>query len=184
MIFTCRQFAPRRILPVALLLALALSACTIQLAPDYDASVVSSLNKANTDAQTLFASISYGVPASSFDKREQQYNNVIGEFSALVSQLEARPMPQPPSFFSKALPPNDVKEINLLTAAPSIDALKHLVGTLTMMRDTDRKMGLPPSTPQACVQGAGAGMPTACLFENSYKADFNDALTYETALQR
>jgi hypothetical protein len=168
-----------------LALALALGACTVQLAPAYDASVVTALNTANTQTQTLFASISAGVTPATFSTREQQYDAVIGQFAAIESQLQARPTPAPPSTFffdSKTLPPNDTKLIQTLTSAPSIADVSTLVDTLTTMRDTDRKMGLPPSTPHDCV--AGAPNPTACLFENSYKISFNDALTYEMALQR
>jgi hypothetical protein len=162
---------------------LALSACTVQLAPAYDPSVVTGLNAANVQTQTLFATVSTGVTPGTFPSREAQYNTVIGQFSAIESQLEARPMPSGvPGFLTDHLPPADAKAIHTLSTAPSIADVKTLIDTLTVMRDTDRKMGLPPSTPRDCV--VGTGNPTACLFENSYRISFNDALTYEMALQR
>jgi len=157
-----------------------LGGCTIQLAPSYDASIVTGLNTANTQAQTMFATVSAGVTKDTYATREAQYNAIIGQFAALDSQVAARPMPQPPSFLSfaqKQLPPSDISKIPLLNTAPSKGALDNVVTTLTKMRDTDAKFGLMAGT---CPD---ATSPT-CGFKRQYELDFDSALTYETALQR
>ena len=159
--------------------ALWLAGCTIQLAPNYDASIVAGLNAANTQTQTMFATVSSGATKETYaSAREAQYNAVIGQFSALDAQIAARAMPQPPSFFfsKPALPPSDVSQIPRLNA-PSKDALDHIVATLTKMRDTDAAMGLAAGT---C---PGSFTPT-CGFKQDYMQNFDSALTYESALQR
>ncbi len=164
----------------AIVSLIVLGGCTIQLAPSYDASIVTGLNTANTQAETMFATVSSGVTKDTYATREAQYNAIIGQFSALDSQVAARPMPQPPSFLSfaqKQLPPSDVSKIPLLTNAPSKDALDHIVVTLTMMRDTDARAGLVAGMCPA------ATSPT-CGFKHDYEQNFDSALTYETALQR
>lgn len=158
-----------------------LGSCTIQLAPSYDASVVTGLNAANTQTETMFATVSSGVTKDSFATREAQYNAIIGQFSALESQVAARPMPQPPSFLSfghKQLPPSDVSQIPLLNNAPSKDALAHIVTTLTQMRNLDARAGLAAATCPAMPS------PPTCGFKQDYEQNFDSALTYETALQR
>lgn len=163
-----------------------LGGCAVQLAPAYNQSIVDGLNQANTQTMTLFAAISNGTNSQDFAARQPQYNAVIGQFSALETQLEARPMPPPPTPWTwiagRNLASDASSPLPVFSSAPSIASLKHLVGTLSLMRDTDRSQGLPPSSPAYC--GAASPNPTACLFENSYKADFINALTYETALQR
>jgi hypothetical protein len=158
--------------------ALVLAGCTIQLAPNYDASIVAGLNTANTQTQTMFATVSSGATKETYvAAREAQYNAIIGQFSALDAQVAARAVPQPPSFFTKpALPPSDVSQIQRLNA-PSKDALDHIVVTLTKMRDTDAAMGLAAGT---C---PGSFTPS-CGFKQDYMQNFDSALTYESALQR
>ena len=162
-------------------LTVGLSSCTIQLAPTYDAGIVTGLNTANTQTETLFATVSSGVTKETFATREPQYNAIIGQFSALDLQVAARPMPQPPSFLMsgpKPLPPSDPKLIPLLTDAPTKAALDHIVATLTQMRNLDAQAGLAGATCPATPS------PAICGFKSDYEQNFDSALTYETALQR
>jgi len=164
-----------------LCLTVGLGSCTIQLAPAYDASIVTGLNTANTQAETLFATVSIGVTKDTFATREPQYNAIIGQFSALDSQVAARPMPQPPSFLMsgpKPLPPSDPKLIPLLSEAPTKAALDHIVATLTQLRNLDAQAGLAAATCPATPS------PAICGFKSDYEQNFDSALTYETALQR
>jgi hypothetical protein len=168
-----------RVLPVAFLFFL--QACAIQLAPAYNKDIVDAINTANTQTETLFASISPGVTAATFGQRENTYNDAIGQFSAIESQLRARPTPAPPQlpfFGSMQLPPDDVAKIARLTGAPSIDAMQHLIDNLTKMRDIDRQQGLPAAN---CAPQSGSA---TCLFENGYRSSLYNVLTYEMALER
>ncbi|HWA88518.1 MAG TPA: hypothetical protein VG889_00675 [Rhizomicrobium sp.] len=164
---------------IGAVLSLALLAgCTIQLAPSYDAGIVTGLNAANTQAQTMFATVSSGVTKDTYSAREAQYNAMIGQFSALDAQIAARPMPQPPSWFANhVLPSSDVNQIPRLNA-PSKAALDHIVVTLTMMRDTDAAAGL------AAAPSCPASSSPTCGFKQDYMQNFDSALTYESALQR
>ncbi len=67
-------------LAIALMFALVVSACTTQLAPSYDQSLVDQLSSADKQTLTLFASVSAGSEASEYTKFSGQYDNLIGTF--------------------------------------------------------------------------------------------------------
>ncbi len=77
----------------ALLWVIVLSACTIQLVPSYDQALVEGLDKANTEALTLFAAVETGSPKEKFSEYEQRYAALIGSFEALKQRAENRQVP-------------------------------------------------------------------------------------------
>jgi hypothetical protein len=165
---------------VAVVLCLSLGGCATQLAPSYSQSIVDGLNAANTQTMTMFATVSAGVTPDTFAAaRQQQYNAIIGQFSALESQVAARPMPQPPFGASKIAPEEWLK---VLAAAPTKGSLDTIVSVLTKMRDQDQAHGF-TKVITGC-SSATLDASLVCGFQNAYTQNFDSALTYEMALQR
>jgi hypothetical protein len=161
-------------------LVLLLSGCATQLAPSYSQSIVDGLNAANTQTMTMFATVSAGVTAETFAaQRQTQYNTLIGQFSALESQVSARPMPQPPLGVGQIAPADWQK---VLAAAPTKGSLETIVSVLTKMRDEDAKNGF-KGVITGCTSAA-LDPSLVCGFQNAYSQNFDSALTYEMALKR
>lgn len=157
-----------------------LSGCAVQLAPSYSPGLVEGLNTANTQTMTMFATVSAGVTADTFvAQRQTQYNAIIGQFSALESQVAARPMPQPPLGGSKIAPADWQK---VLASAPTKGSLDTIVSVLTKMRDEDQAHGF-SKVITGCTSAA-LDPSLVCGFQNAYTTNFDSALTYEMALQR
>ena len=152
-----------------ILALLILPACAVKLAPDYDKTLVDGLTKVNEDAMTLFASVSSGTTAESFPERRDKYNSLIGRVDALRIQSNARPVPRPLVAQVLAVGPNPSTPPELLET-PTTGILERLGGTLTSMRDHDKKVGLTPML----VVG----------FKRRFETSMDQALTYEKALQR
>ncbi len=157
-------------------LFMALAGCAIKLAPDYDKSIVDGLVAANKETLTLFASVSEGAQAATFDQREDTYNSIIGQFDALRLQISARPVPR--SLFDKwfnlgATSAASAEEVDAIerTDAPSEDSLIEVIDILTRMRDDDKKGSLTKNQ----LEGGYRGF---------YEINFQQALTYEQALER
>jgi hypothetical protein len=165
----------------AILLVLPLAACAVQLAPSYEQSIVDNLNNANVQTMTLFATISTGVTKDTFPARQQTYNTIIGQFSAVESQVQSRP-PAQPGWLGNVIGSQAQK--GPLPDAPTKANLDTVISTLTKMRDTDQLQGLPASNNcPTDLRPTGTPLIT-CLFINAYKTSFDDALTYEMALKR
>lgn len=165
----------------ALLLVLPLWACAVQLAPSYQQSIVDNLNNANLQTMTLFATISTGVTKDTFPARQQTYNTIIGQFSAIESQVQSRP-PVQPGWLGNII--GSQAQQGPLPDAPTKANLDTVIATLTKMRDTDQLQGLPASN-NCPTELQPTAMPLiTCLFINSYKTSFDSALTYEMALKR
>jgi hypothetical protein len=171
------QKRTRALVAAALLL---LTGCAVQLAPAYSPDIVNGLNAANTQAQTMFATVSAGVTPDTFAaQRQTQYNALIGQFAAIESQVVARPMPQPPLGTSKVTPEEWQK---VLATAPTKGSLDTIVSVLTKMRDEDQAHGF-----KKVITGCGSTAldpSLLCGFQNAYTQNFDSALTYEMALQR
>jgi hypothetical protein len=148
-----------------LFVAAVLTACTVQLAPNYDPSIVDGISAASEDAEKLFASVSMGVSAATFAKREDDYNAIIGKLEALRISAESRPAASGSLFLQR----HAIKGIPTL-ATPTPSVLAEAGKPIAMMRDSDRKRGLTP----LLVEG----------FKNSFEISIQQALTYEKALQR
>lgn len=141
---------------VALLLV---AGCAIKLAPDYDASIVQGLQKANEEAMVLFAGVSGGTVPATFAKRADAYASVIGKLDALKVAAGARLDPSPPSFRSSTQ-----------TGAPTPQVVEEASGVLSKMRERDQSHGLSPML----VVG----------FRNAFAQSMQQALIYERALER
>lgn len=146
-------------------LALFLAACSVQLAPGYDPSIVAGLDSANEEAMRLFASVSRGVSASTFHRRENDYNTVIGKLEALRISASARPAAGG-SLFLRQTEAGSIPTLE----SPTPEILASATGSIGTMRDTDRTRGLTPDL----VEG----------FKRSFEIKMQQALVYEKALQR
>jgi hypothetical protein len=164
------SFSFLRIVPIfaALLAAFTVVGCGIQLAPNYDRTIVEGLAKANEEAMTLFATVSTGTRPNTFPRRERTYDELVGKFDALRLQATVRPNPQPPaatSFFG-----GTQQRVADAASAPTADILTTIMRTITMMRETDRKAGLQPVV--------------VVNFKREFEISMQQALTYERALER
>ena len=166
---------------VALASLVMLGSCATQLAPSYSQSIVDGLNAANTQTLTLFATVSSGVPPTTYAaQRQATYNGLIGQFSALESQVAARPMPQP--LIGTTNMSSLAEWQKVLETAPTKGSLETIVSVLTKMRDEDAKNGF-----KAVITGchsAALDPSLICGFQNAYTQNFDSALTYEMALKR
>jgi hypothetical protein len=158
-----------------------LSGCATQLAPAYSQSIVDGLNGANTQTQTLFATVSAGVGADTYAaQRQATYNGLIGQFTALESQVAARPMPQPLIGTGGSETLSQWQKV--LETAPTKGSLETIVSIITKMRDEDAKSGF-----KAVITGCSSAAldpSLVCGFQNAYTQNFDSALTYEMALKR
>jgi hypothetical protein len=153
----------RSVLPA--LVGLFLTACAVQLAPGYDPSLVAGIDSANEEAMSLFASVSSGVSAATFGRREDHYNTVIGKLEALRISAASRPAASGSLFLRQAT----AGEIPTLES-PTPDILNDARKPIETMRDTDRSRGLTPNL----VEG----------FKRSFEIRMQQALVYEKALRR
>ncbi len=153
-------------------LLLILSACTVRLAPDYDPVILSGLADANQQTLTLFAALSRGTQPAAFPQREAEYNAVIGKFDALRLEAAARPNPNTANagLFARAAGVAETPDLEERLKAPTPRILATIIAKLTQLRDDDRARPLTPSF--------------VALFKHSYEISFQQAFTYERALQR
>lgn len=157
-----------------LVLAIFLSACTIQLAPDYDPALVDGLDGANRSALTLFAAVESGSPQAEFDQFKPRYAELIGTFDALRQRAAARPIPPLAARMSKLRIVRDFCDsesdpAGCVNASPL--SLQRVLEVLRTMRDRHGSArGLAPDTVD--------------LFRTDYKTAIEQALVVETALKR
>ncbi|WP_017776872.1 hypothetical protein [Paraburkholderia kururiensis] len=76
-----------------LVIVLVFSACTIQLAPAYDPTLLDGIQGVNGDIMKLYATTGMGVDKATFAGRQDQYNRIIGTVDALALQSQSRPVP-------------------------------------------------------------------------------------------
>ena len=197
---------------VALLSALALcTACTVQLAPPYDASLVNGIRGVSNNIMELYASAGMGVSKITFSERAGQYNEIIGRADALALQSQSRPVADS-ALRDKA--DQAIKQrlaISPLPRTVSDDALALAAGECADARHVPRTPALPsfgpppantqqpqlPASALALAQVARAiallrdtdcahGLNGAQVAANKgYVTHFmSEALVYETFLQR
>jgi hypothetical protein len=164
-----------RILAVCVALCATLSACMVQLAPAYDASIVGGVEAANQDIQLLFAQIGSDVDSATFSVRKPQYDKIVGELGAAELQIRARPMPNAKAITqaAAALAKLHVASVTVdpgFTAYPSARAIHDLQDTIQHMEGFDEKAGL---------HGAAV-----LAFKNQADVFLTQALTYENYLKR
>jgi hypothetical protein len=174
-----------------------LAACTIQLAPDYDAGLVDGLNKANAQTLVLFVSLQKGVTPDSFAQYEARYDAAIGAFSALKTQAEAR-----------FVPPLGVALVQKIKAAsgegsvfaricaaeadcvnPTPQLISSIADTLTEVEAVHKRKGFPAASPEIAgkcglAETAQAETIGVMQYECSYLHDVEEALFVETSLKR
>ena len=147
-----------------------LSACTIQLAPDYDQELVAGLDKANEETLTIFASLAGGSDKSDYDDYKERYSKAIGAFTALRQRAETRQLPP----LTKRL-----EKVNFVSAAcPQIndcvntspDAIQRVIENLKTLQNRHLNSGIPPDL----VNG----------FETRHQTAIQQALFVERALER
>lgn len=161
----------RIVVGFTLALSLLLGGCTAQLAPSYDAALVESINETNPSLLVFFASVDEGAQSAGYGGREKTYNGLIGRFEAMAAQSRARPIPD-----SEAVKRIDKAFARQGWAAPvdgqipSAVAFDMIAGTLTKMRNTDKKQGL-------------TKMEVAA-FKGQCMIALDQALTYEAFLER
>ncbi|MCP1399868.1 hypothetical protein [Achromobacter insolitus] len=74
-------------------MAIALTACSIQLAPRSDQALLDGIQQVNKQIMEVYASASMGASRDTFPMRVEQYNRIIGTLDALALQAKSRPMP-------------------------------------------------------------------------------------------
>lgn len=147
--------------------------CAAQLAPPYDADIVTGINAVSVDALTLFSSTTKGTDASSYKERSEKYSALIGKLEAAEMLAGARPMPQS-KIVQKVNAALATKGLATLTddpaTIPSVPVLGKLRETISKMRETDEKQGVTATEVEA--------------FKGQAKIYIDQALTYEKFLQR
>lgn len=174
-IFRPRGVALFLLVLLALVTALPLSGCAVKLAPEFDKAIFDGLTKANEEALTLFASVSAGVPKSTFSKRQAAYDGVIGKLDAVRLQIGSRVAPESPALMAEILRRTSIPRRAdggdaTLPAVPSQGSLDRMIQTVTSMRNVDRQFGLTPML----VVG----------YKMRFEISMEQALTYEKALNR
>ncbi len=163
----------RLILPVTFVLffAIGLLGCVKQLAPKYDAALFTGVTEVNVRIMSLFASVSAGTDSSTCEERVPLYNGIIGKVEALAMQSKARPVPEN-SVTDKVNAYLDSRGIGAVNdgVAPSADSLSEVSKQLSKMKQTDCKTGLKPIVVE--------------LFKNNVITSMDQAITYESFLQR
>lgn len=160
-----------------LFIALLLSACTIQLVPDYDQALVEGLEKANTETLTLFASVAEGSTKAEFGEYKERYAEIIGQFDALRMRADSRYVPPLAARLAKNKMFQSVcggnrtgsqSPTECLNASP--ESLRLVIETMSEMRDLHRKDGF--------------GASYARDQRDEYETRIDQALTVENALKR
>ena len=158
---------------LALAVLFFLAGCATQLSPAYDKSVVEGLNSANTEAMTLFASVSAGTKPDDYSSRAEKYASLIGRLDALSILAGARPIPKNKvsDAINRYLEKRCTEQIVEADATPpSAHAIKKISETVEKMRNTDKKQGVTATEVSA--------------FKGQATIYFDQAITYENFLQR
>ncbi|QLE85298.1 hypothetical protein FLM48_09490 [Shewanella sp. Scap07] len=157
--------------PLLMLSLVFLTGCVAQLAPKYDQALFEGITSTNVQVMQLFASVSSGTDRKTCTERANAYNSVIGAIDALALQSKARPMPDSSSIDKI----NDYLSSKGFAAIvgnepPSTNALEEVSKNLTKMKQTDCKIGLQE--------------PVVATFKNAVSISMDQAITYESFLNR
>lgn len=155
------------------LLSVALSACTIQLAPAYDDALASGLAETHSSTLTLFAGVEEGSPATEFTGYSRDYAMIIGQFEALRQRAEARDIPPLASRLTRlrvieSICGSGADAERCINASPA--SIAEVLRLLRDMRRLHRTRGLTREDIQ--------------LYRDSYDPAIRQALTVENALRR
>ena len=69
------------------------TSCAVSLAPRFDQGIIDNLSTTSIEVFQLLSEVSEGTTNTDFDKRQEEYNEVIGKLEALALQINARPVP-------------------------------------------------------------------------------------------
>ncbi len=157
--------------PSILLLGLLLiTSCKTVLAPAYDKAIVDGVIATSQKTMTFLAGIPEGTSKTTFEFRENTYNELIGAFDALKLQARARPVPKKVAAdkINKLL---QAKGSNTIAGKyPSAFAFEKISETLVKMKEEDREDGIKPIAMQA--------------FRGMIEIYLDQAITYESFLKR
>ena len=152
------------------------TSCAVSLAPRFDQGIIDNLSTTSIEVFQLLSEVSEGTTNTDFDKREEEYNEVIGKLEALALQINARPVPNNKTvekIISKANSSLQRKGSTLISVnetAPSATALKNVTANVTKMKQTDKLQGITATE--------------ALAFKNNIELFFDQALTYERFLNK
>ena len=152
------------------------ASCAVSLTPRFDQGIIDNLSTTSTEVFQLLSEVSEGTTNADFNKREEQYNQVIGKLEALALQINARPVPDNKTvdkIISKANSSLQKKGTTLISAdqtAPSATALKNVTANVVKMKQTDKLQGITATE--------------ALAFKNNIQLFFDQALTYERFLNK
>ena len=196
---------------IVLATTVAVTACTIQLAPAYDPALVNGIRAVNSDIMQLYATTGMGVDKATFPDRVDEYNRIIGAVDALALESQSRPVPDSAIrdkveqalgqwLASNPTPPAGRDEALSLAAAECADARKiKRAPALTMpmpMAQADTRQYVPASAMALkqvsramsllrdtdCAHGLNNGQVAANKCYTQYFV--SEALFYENFLQR
>jgi hypothetical protein len=196
---------------IVLATTVAVTACTIQLAPAYDPALVNGIRAVNSDIMQLYATTGMGVDKATFPDRVDEYNRIIGAVDALALESQSRPVPDSAIrdkveqalgqwLASNPTPPAGRDEALSLAAAECADARKvKRAPALTMpvpMAQADTRQYVPASAMALkqvsramsllrdtdCAHGLNNGQVAANKGYTQYFV--SEALFYENFLQR
>ncbi|GAB2899940.1 hypothetical protein ACCI51_16655 [Microbulbifer echini] len=155
---------------LSVFLAILVSSCT-QLAPRYDAELYSDLTEVNAELMQFFSSVSHGTSRDSYTERNQNYHSLIGKIDAMALQSNTRPIPNKDTLEEINNYLNS-KGTNIVFEAepPSVASLERISSSLNRMREEDEDKGLRATA--------------VALFKNEIVISMDQALTYETFLNR
>ena len=152
------------------------TSCAVSLAPRFDQGIIDNLSTTSIEVFQLLSEVSEGTTNTDFDKRQEEYNEVIGKLEALALQINARPVPDNKTvdkIISKANSSLQKKGSTLISVnetAPSAKALKNVTANVTKMKQTDKLQGITATE--------------ALAFKNNIELFFDQALTYERFLNK
>ena len=148
--------------------------CAVSLAPKYEQKIVDDLSGSATEVYQLLSAASAGTSKSDFDKREGDYDKVIGKLEALQLQINARPIPKNKTVdkiinkTNSSLQKKGSTLISVNDTAPSATALKNIIANLTKMKEVDKLQGVKELEVK--------------VFKGNIDIFFDQALTYERHL--
>jgi hypothetical protein len=163
---------------LAAFMALALGGCTVQLAPDYEPTIVQGLNDYNAQIQTHMANVAAGTRPGLNADQQKAYDDLEGKGRALIMLIKARPQPQSGlvrwfgSKLADKIPADgDVAKANIdFLAVPTDAQIEKILLQLAAMKDEQKRQGLKPDQYK--------------IYANSINSFMRNALTYEMALKR
>ena len=157
-------------------LLLFFTSCAVSLSPRFDQNIIDELSASSTEVFQLMADISEGTSNADFDKRNDEYNSVIGRLEALQLQIKARPVPKNKILektlgkVNRRLQERGMTTVAVTDTTPSATAVKHIIENISKMKATDKRQGVTATELKA--------------FKGNVQIYLDQALTYESYLNQ